>query len=99
MRTMNDDQLKYIEKILEANLATLREEIRGVRSDLLHNRETADTRWGEIVQKIEDHTTRLNALEALSQSITIRLGIMASIGGMLMAVFYEWIKKNIGQLF
>lgn len=95
---MNDEQLKYIEKILDANLATIREEIRGVRSDIMHNRETADARWGEIVQRIEDHNKRLLSLESLSESITVRISIAASIGGMLMALLYEWIKKNVGSL-
>lgn len=98
MGNVDDTQVKYIEKILEANLNTIREELRGIRNDMSRDRSNIRSKVDEVVNIVEKHEGRIDGLEKLWSGVFTRLAFVAALGGMLMAIMYEWLKKKIGIL-
>lgn len=98
MDNVNDTQVKYIEKILEANLNTIREELRGIRNDMSRDRNSIRGKVDEVVHIVEKHEQRIDGLEKLWNGVFTRLAFVAALGGMLMAILYEWLKQKIGIL-
>lgn len=70
----------------------------GIREDFAKERDANALRLAESNMRIDKQEERITGLEKLWGGLFARLTFVAALGGMLMAILYEWLKKQFSIL-
>lgn len=70
----------------------------GIREDFARERDANTQRITESNVKIDKQDKRIAVLEKLWQGLFGRLAFVAALGGMFMAIIYEWLKNKFSIL-
>jgi len=98
MTKMDDNQMKYIENILQANLNTIREELRGIRSDMNRDRVSFTEKQVAIEIALKEHNLRIETMEKFKDKLLVQISMIVAVGAFLMTFVYEYIKQFIRGL-